>query len=512
MPKPFVSFDGADENGVRAEVFVQTGTGVIEKIEGRDDDKRNAKVVIKSDNAKVSRPIQGWLAKDDPLFAVVCEAFEQGRTVTYRAEAQRKQGKDRTTPIAELRPNVDVAKENCINIIAGIDGMLSTEALTNPAEDPQPGGRIRATEPARAQQRPQSPNASTSSGVDVEAALTAVVTARRAGLSEGVVDAAVALALAAGATAQQVSTAGVEAVTPQQRPEHRAAVAVEAAPFTAYNTDGRVNLGSYAVSAAFAAERFAYEMIKANHEAVAAAAKADVEPVHLGQALGMARVILHIADAVQVGAYGGGKPNRMRKSHNHARSLVFDAIRERHPIPFGKPDEQNQWRENVIAEATERFRGLVAASQDVADVPVAGDADSRPTDAESAEQAGPVVAPTAEPVAASTGPDHVAAASEATPASEAARQVPPHEGEAGFEAPDDTVAARFAALCRSAGFPPVQGSPVASYLMSKFGVEKSRAVHGPALDALTAFYENHDNGTALFAEHVNAAAGARKAA
>ena len=43
MAAPFIAKDGEDANGVRAEVWVQTGTGTITDIERRDDEgQKNA--------------------------------------------------------------------------------------------------------------------------------------------------------------------------------------------------------------------------------------------------------------------------------------------------------------------------------------------------------------------------------------------------------------------------------------------------------------------------------------
>lgn len=49
--KPFISHDGGDENGVKAEVLVLKGVGFIDKIEGGD---RSKKIEVKVDGLKTS--------------------------------------------------------------------------------------------------------------------------------------------------------------------------------------------------------------------------------------------------------------------------------------------------------------------------------------------------------------------------------------------------------------------------------------------------------------------------
>ncbi len=463
MAKPFVSFDGVDPQGVRAEVWVQVGTGTIAKIEHEtDESKQNACVVIRSDHAAVRRPIKGWVAKKDPVYRIAQDAFHAQREVEYRVESQRKNGVDRRLKIEDLRPDAETAAENTRSILAGMDGQLSAEAVTNPAEDPHQGGRIPATAaPAR-------PAAATPA-LGVEQALAGLAAARAAGLPAGVVDAACALALAAGATAAQVAAAGVTAqatTTPTPPAAPPRAWAQEAAPYLAVNTDGRLNLGSYAVQAAFGAERAALAAILAHRRRLAAAeppaadlTEADLTAADLDQAASLARVLLELADQVQVAAYEGGRPNRMAASHTRARSLVFDAVATRHPVPFGgDAEQQQQWQQAVVAEAAHRFRTLVAVSTATAPAPARG-ADTPPR--------------------------------------------PPVEGQEGFTAPEAAVLQRFGALALAAGFTATPDSPVVTYLLTKFGVPQARKVNGADLDRLLGWYEQQgDAGPVKFREHV----------
>lgn len=486
MAAPFVSHDGEDAQGVRAEVWVQTGTGTITTIERKDDaSSKNAMVVVKSSLAQVKKPIKGWIDKSDPVYAEVLAAHESGREVEYRLESQRKKAVDRTTPIAELRVNTEVAGENTMMIFAGLDGTLTKEAVTNPAEDPTPGGRNRATDPKPAATAP----APVGPVFDKDAALAALATARATGMDETVIGAAAALALMAGATAKQVTEAGFTGQRATGRGEVRRAFAAEAPPHVAANSDQRVNLGSYQVQAAFAAERFAYGLLEDaakalfdNHNAAIAAGEIEGEPmeapgeVRPSQALSLAKILLELADHVQVGAYGGGRPDRMANSHTRSRALIFDAVRTRHPVPFGaEPEVREAWRTAVIDECVERFRALAAASQEVAAI-TATQPEAAPEQTSEASTDGAPEQP-----AATVTP--------VTAARSANRPKVRVEGDEGFEAPSADVIKRFGALASAAGYEARPNSPVQVYLMAKFGVNLARKVNGEDLEKLIAWFE-----------------------
>ncbi|WP_432573330.1 hypothetical protein [Kineococcus sp. SYSU DK005] len=488
MAKPFVSHDGADEQGVRAEVWVQVGTGTVTGIENRDEEtKRNVMVVLKSDNSRVSRPVTAWLAKDDPTYPEVLRAHETGREVRYRVESQRKPGVDRSTPIADLRVDMATAGANTVSIFAGIDGLLSREAVTDPAEDPGPGGRLRAAGTAGRGQR--AGEAPAGAGPGLEAALSGLATARRAGLPAGVVDAAAALALAAGATAQQVADAGFTGQSTTPRGERRRAFAHEAAPHLPLNSDQRVNLGSYAVQAAFSAERVAHDLLAgaAQHAPAAPAGttgEPDGEPegtqegtpqadgaVDLAQVARLAGVLLTLADRVQVGAYGGGRPDRMANSHTRARALVYDAVRTRHPVPSGGEGHE-AWAAAVVAEGVERFRALVALSQQVAEVP-----------------------------APSGGDDGDGGGTAGSPAP---------QGSPGSAAPTAQAMKRYRDLALAAGFPATPDSPALEFLRVKFGVGAVRQVRGEALESLLTWFEGQRRPGEAFRSYVESAIAAAR--
>lgn len=506
----FVSHDGNDPQGIRAEVFVQTGPGVVISLE---ESGNNVNVKLKPSNPNMRKPVNGWLSKDDELFPMLVQAKEQNREIEYRIECQRKRNIDRKAPIAELRVDAETAAQNCRNIFAGFDGNLSREAVTNPAEDPYQGGRIPATGNTPA------PQAGSAGGFDVAQILDGLARARQAGMPEAVVDNLVGMALAAGASAAQVMAAGVADQEETPRPEARRAHAKEAAPFVLYNTDGRLNLGSYTVQAAVAAEDLAYHLMAENNAAFADAHNAKVEsgevegdivepqPVVPANAAALGRVFLHLADQVQVTVYGGGQPDRQANSHSRARNYIYGIVKNVLPVPFGQPAEvHEQWKVEVVELAILRFTNATKIATDVARPPRA----TNPAPAEEATEAAPE-APAQSPETAAQEPATPAAAEAPTQAPAkpeqsnvtelpTARTAQSADGEGG---PTPEVLTRFASLATAAGFSARPGDPITVYLNNKFGVTTARKVPGDKLEKLLGWYERKGaEAVNLFREHV----------
>src|SRR5690606_18841845 len=176
-------------------------------------------------NEKVTFPIKGWLSKNDPIYEEVLAAFETGEEIEYRVESQRKDDIDRTIPIQQLRATMEQARENTVLIFAGINGALSSEAVTNPEEDPAPGGRIRAVDaPARAQVTVVSP---------VDRVLAELAVALVQGADDRTINAWRTLACNAGVNREQVEklVTSVRAATSATQGAPRPVFAAEAPPY-----------------------------------------------------------------------------------------------------------------------------------------------------------------------------------------------------------------------------------------------------------------------------------------
>ena len=230
----FISHDGPDAQGVRAEVYVQKGTGTIISIKPGATNV-TAQVAVKNENPKVKYPIMGWVPVSDPIYPLIQEAFESQTPIEYRFESQRKPSEPRDTPIGPLRETTELAREHTTPIFAGINGKLSSEAVTNPTEDPAPGGRIRAVDTPAPAAAPAAPPAQ-----------------------------------------QQYQ--------PQQSQGN--GYVAEEPPFKEFNSDGSINYGSYAMQAAVGAESLVRRLLSDR----------DTSPETVAH---YAIVLLAIADKVQ---------------------------------------------------------------------------------------------------------------------------------------------------------------------------------------------------------------------
>ena len=426
----FISHDTADNNGVRAEVSVDTGTGFITAIE--EAGSRNRKVVFRSTHTELRHPVYGYLGTNDPLLAVCQKAMDEHREIAYRTESQRRNAVDRKKPHAECEGTSELTR-----ILAAIDGGRSLEWVTNPDRDPVQGRR-----PDMGDQPVHGPAGG--AAVSSESALAALTVARQAGFEPDVVAALVAAALLAGAEPQSVKDAGVKAQGQSPDGGRSSLVATEKAPFFLRNSDGRLNLGSHAVGAALGAEKHARGLVQAHTDAMRKTEGnegpypplTDEETSKFAKkALGLARVLLGLADEVQVAAYGAGRPDRNAESHARARSLVYAEI-ENLPVPFDTPqDSQRAWGAMIVEHAGERFRvvsalaevspaGAPAQAAPAQATPKAAPPKAAPAPAPAAPKAAPAPAPAAAAPAAPTAPAPAAAAAPAQPSPAAAPSVP----------------------------------------------------------------------------------------
>lgn len=468
----FVSYDGMDKNGVRAEVTVQTGTGRVKEIIGRgkpndDGSYRNVEVVFDPDNPLLKRKVYGLLDTNAAeLWAYVQQAQADGRTVSYRIESQRRNGVPREIPVAEL-----TATEQVRRLIASVDGHFSHEAKTNPAEDPDGENPSALGAPlpvaGAAGQAPASP----------QSALAALAAARRAEMPAATVDVLAGLALAAGATVADVRSAGLDASAadapvPASRPGH--AVATEERPWVQWNSDGRINFGSYAVARAAEAEQFALDHLISVYTPPKSKTPIDVTDEIIAQAASVAVQVLEIADRVQVAA--SGRADRQKASHARALALVTDAIAKRYPVPVGGTEpEQAAWAESVATEASERMRGLASIAQGRSPGEPAAEAavfeertvDGAGLDAAISSLGGTVLADTR----ASFRPE-------------------PHpmDGEPGFQEPDPELVGRLRAMCERARVAH-DTRAISDWIERVVGVRSARKVHAPVLEAFCDHYE-----------------------
>lgn len=367
MSKPFITFDGADKLGVRAEVKVEIGTGTIKEILTREG-KKNAEIIFNPDNPQLIRKVGAYIdtEKCSELYAYIKKAHAEQSTVAYRIESQRKAKVDRTKTLEELKPT---ATTDIIRILARIDNVRSPEAVTNPNEDPQEG-RVDAGDAPVVINNVSSTNASQSFTAAKETLLGKLAEARKEGYPDSIIDMLIAQALIAGATLDEASSVGfsneVDFESSTNQRNSRVA-AQEEKPWNAHNSDGRPNAGSYMVTHAATAEQFALDhLIQVYSQTGSKASKTAIEVTDnmISQAASLGLQILQIADEVQA-SITSNRPNRQKNSYGRALTLVIDAISKRFHWPVGGNEQtQREWKDSVIAESSERLYGVMEIAHD----------------------------------------------------------------------------------------------------------------------------------------------------
>lgn len=319
--KPFILLDGGDDNNVRAEVRVTKGFGLVHSITPNENG-RVASIGMTIQHPNMKRPIYGHMNMDEDAFKILQEAKDSGRLVHFRIESQRKAKVDRTIPMSELTSTMEIAGQNTTRIFVGAGFTepitLTSEALTDPEDDPKREGGVQSAIAAR-QAKPSAP-----------------------------------------APAQNNAPAS-----------SNRAFSREEAAYKTYNSDGRFNVGSAAFAAAVSAEQFSREMFML----------ADIsdEERDTNTAI-MARGILRIADAVQGSVYDEGyRSDRSSASHTRARGIIYDTIRKYVPLDQAEitvgSDEFNQWMIDVQNFASKRMRlAFTLATEEDETITETGDA------------------------------------------------------------------------------------------------------------------------------------------
>lgn len=355
MSQEFISHDGADGNGIRAEVVVVKGRGKVTDIVLGNKD-RSVQVSFMEENLK--NPIKGWANVGTPIHAEVLRAKETGEDVNYRIEIQRKSFIPRDMPMDEVRPKGDMitANKNAIRILAGVNETVSDEAVTHPSEDvASTYGRHKAT---GAETRPASTGGAS---ISTETLVEGLKTLATSGVSPEVQASALGVAIALGVSPHEAfSAVSSEENAAGERPPVKTSFSGEGKPWEWWNSDGRENLGHARFSAGSGAESFVREQLTAlgvDNSAL----KEGVEY--------FTNIILSIADRVQEKIYGEGyRPDRASSSHARIRGIIYDTVEHYHQLPINVPKDTDAnavikaWIAEVGNEAFERFQIVVHAS------------------------------------------------------------------------------------------------------------------------------------------------------
>lgn len=292
---PFITHDGIDANGVRAEVKVQSGLGKIEEIKKSKAGKaRN--VIISADNTE--HLMNGWVPADDPVFIKIQEAYDNNEPVEFRIETARKRDIDRTTPINDLTVDMSTAKDNVFKAFAAVkttedeSWTLSPKMRTRMEEDP----------------------------VD-----TAQVDPNSISLEE--------------------FTGGTTANKQEGRSSYEPNRSIENPPYMTYNKNGEINPGSYAAAIPINILSFV----------ITYCVEKNVDLTEQEKAL-TAKTIIKLTNGLQNFMYNGEleKPLLDANSHTRARAIVFEVIEAYFPITKDTIKDKNtlkEWHDNVQKKA-----------------------------------------------------------------------------------------------------------------------------------------------------------------
>ena len=129
---------------------------------------------------------------------------------------------------------------------------------------------------------------------------------------------------------------------------------MEGKPWESINSDGSLNLGSYAVLAAVG-------MVELAHELLVARCAETGDPVPDEDELRkLARTLLHAADAAQSTLRVDGHVSRMDNSHARARGAIRSALAA-YPVPWdANVDGKKAWLVGLTCQATVIIRTAVA--------------------------------------------------------------------------------------------------------------------------------------------------------
>ncbi len=138
LDRPFVSYDGVDGNGVRAEVVVRTGCAVIS--DSRESDSGKSRFF--EFTARSAQYTEGGWTSDPDVIQVAEQSMADGVPLYLRIEQQRKKGVPRDTPMVALRADMSSAKKSTFRALVAVrregDDKFTVDrktAVTDPRED-----------------------------------------------------------------------------------------------------------------------------------------------------------------------------------------------------------------------------------------------------------------------------------------------------------------------------------------------------------------------------------------
>jgi len=150
---PFITYDGIDSDGVRAEVSVVVGYGDVDEVE---DSKAGKTKKVSFQVSNTTWGSSGW-TRSPKLQAMIEEAQETNEPIHFRVETRRKDGIDRTKPFKDLDSSrgAEIVKSlAALKFEGDTEWTVSDDAVTRIDEDPSNGRSVNANQQSIDQLRP----------------------------------------------------------------------------------------------------------------------------------------------------------------------------------------------------------------------------------------------------------------------------------------------------------------------------------------------------------------------
>jgi len=134
LGKPIV----VDGETLRPNTRTSIAIGKVDRLD--EVGRNNIKAVVKVAGAKYD--FSGFLNDNSPVSELLKQAKEKNAPVAVRFEKKRKKDADPRASIEELTKDASVARDNIVNIVAGVynystsEWILTDDAVSNPSEDP----------------------------------------------------------------------------------------------------------------------------------------------------------------------------------------------------------------------------------------------------------------------------------------------------------------------------------------------------------------------------------------
>lgn len=295
MERPFISYDGVDNNGIRAEVKVTKGEAVVV---GREE--KTSMITYQFLANKLTKKFHGSVQKSDTkMVEILDKAYKEDSVVYIRKESVRHKEINRSIPASEIsndkfHARIAAVKDENGELIFASNGM----ALTDPAED-KPTGAVSARE-------------------------------------------------------QSAETRGLGSNNASDSSISKFSNSIEMPPYFTSNKDGATNPGSFSVQASASVYYFVAEQLKnADIEADRDSIVAVADDILLG-----ADMLQLVAYKKTDREDRLDSADRSLNSHTRARHLIFEEIKLNHPITSDSVEESksrgeknSSWMRGVLSDA-----------------------------------------------------------------------------------------------------------------------------------------------------------------